>query len=125
MKTKSVRLIILSVLGWLLLVLLTGLFNETGTIDSTNSGISNNNAGKDGGGVYNIDTLILPHFANQPQFIRRFEAEAHLVAQLEHPHIVPLYDYWREPDGAYLVMRWLRCGSLADTLEQGPWSPEE
>jgi serine/threonine protein kinase len=34
---------------------------------------------------------------------------------------VPLYDYWREPDGAYLVMRWLR-GSLRSTLQHGPWS---
>lgn len=59
--------------------------------------------------------VILPQFANQADFIRRFEAEAQLVAQLEHPHIVPLYDYWREPDGAYLVMRWLRGGSLDAT----------
>ena len=56
--------------------------------------------------------VIRPELANEPAFIRRFEAEAQLVAQLEHPHIVPLYDYWREPDGAYLVMRWLRGGSL-------------
>jgi WD40 repeat protein/serine/threonine protein kinase len=68
--------------------------------------------------------VILPQFANQLEFIRRFEAEAHMVAQLEHPHIVPLYDYWREPDGAYLVMRWLRGGSLEDALKGGPWSPE-
>lgn len=68
--------------------------------------------------------VILPQYANQPDFIRRFEAEAHMVAQLEHPHIVPLYDYWREPDGAYLVMRWLRGGSLEATLERGPWPPE-
>jgi WD40 repeat protein len=64
--------------------------------------------------------VILPHYANHPEFIRRFEAEAQLVAHLEHIHIVPLYDYWREPDGAYLVMRYLRGGSLRTLLKQGP-----
>lgn len=64
--------------------------------------------------------IILPRFANHPTFIRRFEAEAHLVARLEHPHIVPLYDYWREPDAAYLIMRLLRGGSLDVLLQQGP-----
>ena len=63
--------------------------------------------------------IILPRFANHPSFIRRFEAEAHLVARLEHPHIVPLYDYWREPDAAYLIMRLLQ-GSLDTHLQQGP-----
>jgi len=68
--------------------------------------------------------VILPQYANQPDFIRRFEVEAQLVARLEHPHIVPLYDYWREPDGAFLVMRWLRAGSLRDALRRGPWHPK-
>ncbi|MCI0633149.1 MAG: protein kinase [Actinobacteria bacterium] len=63
---------------------------------------------------------IHPHLVNDPDFIRRFEAEAQLIARLEHPHVVPLYDYWREPDGAYLVMRFLRGGSLADALATGP-----
>lgn len=63
--------------------------------------------------------IILPHYANLPEFIRRFEAEAHLVARLEHPHVVPLYDYWREPDAAYLIMRLLRGGSLDTLLLQG------
>lgn len=61
---------------------------------------------------------ILPEHANQPDFIRRFEVEAELVARLEHPHIIPLYDYWREPDGAYLVMRWLRGGSMRGLLDK-------
>jgi WD40 repeat protein/serine/threonine protein kinase len=69
--------------------------------------------------------IILPGYANQPDFIRRFEAEARLVARLEHIHIVPLYDYWRGPDGAYLVMRWLRGGSLQDALVEGPFSLED
>jgi WD40 repeat protein len=68
--------------------------------------------------------VILPQYANHPDFIRRFEAEAQIVARLEHPHIVPLYDYWREPDSAYLVMRWLRGGSLHERLTGQPWAPQ-
>ncbi|KAA3663963.1 MAG: hypothetical protein DWQ04_08140, partial [Chloroflexi bacterium] len=64
--------------------------------------------------------IILPRYSNQPDFIRRFKAEAHMVARLEHPHIVPLYDYWRDPDGAYLVMRLLRGGNLETMLQQAP-----
>lgn len=68
--------------------------------------------------------IILPHYANRPEFIRRFETEAQLIARLEHPHIVPLYDYWREPTGAYLVMRLLRGGSIQDSINKdGPWTP--
>lgn len=67
---------------------------------------------------------ILPKYANQPEFIRRFEAEAKLVAQLDHLHIAPLYDYWRDPTGAYLVMRYLRGGALRESIrESGPWNP--
>jgi WD40 repeat protein/serine/threonine protein kinase len=66
--------------------------------------------------------IILPEHANDPDFIRRFESEARLVARLEHPHIVPLYDYWREPGMACLVMRYLRGGSLQDRLDtEGTW----
>ncbi len=67
--------------------------------------------------------IILPEHANRPEFVRRFETEAQLVARLEHPHIVPLYDYWRDPDGAYLVMRYLRGGSMRDSLSlQEQWT---
>jgi serine/threonine protein kinase len=66
--------------------------------------------------------IILPRYANHPEFIRRFEAEAQLVARLEHPHIVPLYDYWREPNVAYLVMRLLRGSSLQNLLVEGSLS---
>jgi WD40 repeat protein len=51
--------------------------------------------------------VIHPLLANEPGFIRRFETEAQLIARLEHPFIVPIIDFWRDPDGAYLVMRWL------------------
>ena len=68
--------------------------------------------------------VILPTHANKPDFIRRFEIEAQLVARLEHLHIVPLYDYWRGPDGAYIVMRWLRGGSLKTALQDGGFDLE-
>ncbi|MEO8608085.1 MAG: protein kinase [Chloroflexota bacterium] len=63
--------------------------------------------------------IILPSYASQPEFVQRFEREARLVARLEHMNIVPLYDFWQDDKGAYLVMRWLRGGSLRGKLKQG------
>ena len=57
--------------------------------------------------------VIRPEFANHPAFVRNFETEARLVARLEHPHIVSLYDFWRDHEGAYLVMPYLSGRSLA------------
>ncbi|KAA3661929.1 MAG: serine/threonine protein kinase, partial [Chloroflexi bacterium] len=68
--------------------------------------------------------VIRRKYADDPEFIRRFETEAQTIAQLEHPYIVPLYDYWREATGAYLVMRLLRGGNLLTSLERGPWEVE-
>jgi WD40 repeat protein/transcriptional regulator with XRE-family HTH domain len=69
--------------------------------------------------------IIRPEYANLPDFIRRFERETQLIARLEHPHIVPLYDYWRDPSGAYLVMRYVDGGSLRAALGHGPWSLDQ
>lgn len=62
---------------------------------------------------------IRAQLADDPDFIRGFDAEAQLVANLEHPHIVPIYDYWREPGGAYIVMR-LLGGNLGARVAGGP-----
>lgn len=65
--------------------------------------------------------LLLPRHLNKVRFLQRFETEGRLVARLEHPHIVPLYHYWQDDNGIYLVMRYLSGGSLGDRLRaRGP-----
>ena len=63
--------------------------------------------------------VIRPELADSSEFVRRFEAEAQLVARLEHPHIAPLYDFWREPGGAYLVFRLLTGGTAREAVIAG------
>ena len=50
--------------------------------------------------------------------IQQIENEAAILSNLDHPHIMPVYDYWRDDDGAYLVMRWIRGGSLRQWLKK-------
>ena len=64
--------------------------------------------------------VVRAALADDRRFVQRFEAEAHLVARLEHPHVVPLYDFWRRPGGAFLVFRLLRGGSLHERIQDGP-----
>jgi ABC-type sugar transport system substrate-binding protein len=55
------------------------------------------------------------------EFRQRFEQEANLIAGLEHLHILPIYDYGVvDGDSAFLAMRLLRGGTLADLLKRGP-----
>lgn len=67
--------------------------------------------------------VIGSEIADRPEFIRRFEEDARAVARLEHPHILGLYDFWREPAGAYLVMPLARGGSMAQRISDEDWSP--
>lgn len=57
--------------------------------------------------------------ADDPEFVRSFEAAAHRVASLRHPAVVAIHDYWREPGAAYLVMRRMSGGALTDRLQRG------
>ena len=54
--------------------------------------------------------------ADNPEFVRAFEAAATRVASLRHPAIVPIHDWWREPGAAYVVMRRMPGGTLRDRL---------
>ena len=55
-------------------------------------------------------------FAQDDSFLERFEREARIVARLEHPHIVPIYDYAKDQDQPYFVMKFIEGGTLKRRL---------
>jgi len=59
------------------------------------------------------------------QFVTRFEREAKTIAMLEHPAIVPVYDFGEEDGQPYFVMRYMTGGSLSDRMKNGPMSVQE
>ncbi len=64
---------------------------------------------------------LLPHeLLHQPTFRQRFEREAKIVAMLDHPAIVPVYDFGEYDSQPYLVMRYMIGGSLSERLKRGP-----
>jgi WD40 repeat protein/DNA-binding SARP family transcriptional activator len=63
---------------------------------------------------------IRVEMADDPEFIRVFEASAHRVSSLRHAAVLPIYDYWREPGAAYVVMPRMPGGTLRDRLARGP-----
>lgn len=60
--------------------------------------------------------------ADAAVFVRSFEADARRVAALDHPAVVSVYDAWREPGAAALVMRRMTGGTLRDRLDAGDLS---
>lgn len=60
---------------------------------------------------------------SDPEYIERFNREAKTVASLEHPHIVPIYDYGTVGDVSFVAMRLLTGGSLSERLRQKVGTP--
>ena len=59
-------------------------------------------------------------FKEDPNFLARFQREARIVARLEHPHIVPVYDFNEHEGQPYLVMRFIEGETLKARLRTGP-----
>ncbi len=68
--------------------------------------------------------VISQALQDDPTFRGRFEREARIIATLEHPAIVPVYDYGEVDGQPYLVMRHMPGGTLAERIIAGPLSLE-
>ena len=69
--------------------------------------------------------ILPPQFLHDPNFRARFEREAQIIASIEHPAIVPVYDYGEDDGQVYLVMRLMSGGTLSDRLKKGPLTLSE
>src|SRR5204862_3277400 len=62
--------------------------------------------------------VLSPDVIASHSVLERFRREAETVAQLSHPHIVPLHFIGQKDDLVYLVMEAIDGGSLADKLQR-------
>lgn len=68
---------------------------------------------------------IRPEQMANMQAIQRFRIEAEVNKRLNHPCIVPMYDFWSDNSGVWLVTSWLEGGSLRVRLRSRPLTLHE
>jgi serine/threonine protein kinase len=56
------------------------------------------------------------------RLMSRFEQEARIVADMQHPHILPLLDYGHDRGYQFIAMKYVQGGTLADIIRRGPIS---
>jgi serine/threonine-protein kinase len=66
-----------------------------------------------------VAVKVLPNsLAQQAGYLERFNREAQIAAALQHPHIVPTFDYGMQRGISYVVMRLLTGGNLAQRINE-------
>lgn len=64
--------------------------------------------------------VLSPALARDPEFQKRFEREAHIVATLKHPNIVQMHDYGVANDSTfYMVMEYINGRDLGNVIRDG------
>ena len=67
---------------------------------------------------------LLPALAGDGDFRERFIAESQMVAALDHPSIIPIYDAGEVDGVVYIAMRYVAGGDLAGLIDQGLLEPD-
>ncbi len=68
--------------------------------------------------------VLHPAFKLDPQFLERFQREARVVAKLDHPNIVPVFDYADHNGQSYLVMKFIEGETLKAVIDR-QWPRKE
>ena len=63
--------------------------------------------------------VLHPAFKEDTTFIARFQREARVLAKVEHPNIVPIYDFAQHEGQPYLVMKYIEGETLKARLARG------
>jgi len=69
--------------------------------------------------------VLSANVASDPEALGRFKREVDIIAELEHPYILPLYDFGQVEDNPYIVMRYMGGGSLYHRLRDRSLSQAE
>lgn len=64
--------------------------------------------------------VIESQFMADPEILARFHQEVKVISRLEHPHILPVYDFGEYDGMPFLVMRLLEGGTLSEKLKDTP-----
>ena len=68
---------------------------------------------------------VLPHLAEEPRYIEMFLAEAQLVARLNHPGVVQVFDFGTHDGRPFFALEFLSGGSLTAKLNGTPLPAKE
>ena len=69
--------------------------------------------------------VLHPQLLNDPDGAKRFRQEARTIAQMQHPHIITIYETGEAKGRHYVAMEYMTAGSLSKRLEQQgrlPWN---
>ena len=62
--------------------------------------------------------VFWPRPGETRDFLKRFEREARVLAKLDHPNILHVYDYGEQDGFAYLITPYMPGGSLKEVLQK-------
>jgi serine/threonine protein kinase len=65
---------------------------------------------------------ILPHLAENQEFIKMFTREARLAALLQHPNVIQIFDYGKIGNAYFIAMEYIdgkNLGEILSSLKQG------